>query len=201
MAYQLNDNQQRKIKLWQMENNTEEKVEQAAVPEEKKKSLNPKVFLIGLPLFIVQLLIVYFITANILLNKMGNAAGLNPEEEIASVNEATDSSENGEENIETGKFIFPIEDIIVNPAGTNGQRLALVSIGLDVGSEEEMTALETKNVMLKDMIISLFSSKSLTELSQPESKETLKTELAEKLKEILPDVNVNSVYFSKYILQ
>ena len=184
-----------------MENNTEEKVEQIAAPEEKKKGLNPKVFLIGLPLFIVQLLIVYFITANILLDKMGNAASLDDGNNGEKVEEESDSSENEEENIVTGKFIHSIDDIIVNPAGTNGQRLMLVSIGLDVGSEEEMAALETKNVLLKDMIISLFSGKTLTELSQPESKENLKIELIDKLKELVPDTKVNSVYFSKYILQ
>ncbi len=40
--------------------------------------------------------------------------------------------------------IFNIEDLIINPAGTSGQRLLLLSIGFSVGDEEKLNIIERK---------------------------------------------------------
>ena len=50
----------------------DESLEQiAAKPEEQPKSkFNPKILIFGLPIFVIQLIAVYFITANILMKKM-----------------------------------------------------------------------------------------------------------------------------------
>lgn len=170
----------------------------------KKDSVSLKVLVVGIPLFIVQLIAVYFITANILMDKV---QGTTIEEaEAALVDESvTESDEVTADSTEKptviiGKYIYSVDDIIVNPAGTNGQQLLLTSIAFDLGSEEDKNNLEGKDVVVKDMIISVLSSKTISLLSNTSYKDSLKSEISEKLTEFVPDAHVNRVYFSKYII-
>ncbi|MAT57530.1 MAG: flagellar basal body protein FliL [Ignavibacteriae bacterium] len=184
-----------------MNENVDEKL---SLPEAKTSSaINPKIFLIGLPLFIIQLIVVYFVTANILLNKGTNA---NPVIDPSGFEVVEESPEETEEtkkldSVEVGKHILNVDDMIVNPAGTKGQRIMLVSMGFDLASEEELKTLESKNVILKDLIISTLSKKTLAELSNYSFRDTLKIELSSNVSSMFPEVKVNNVYFSKYIIQ
>jgi len=162
---------------------------------DSKKGFNPKVLIIGLPLFIIQLLAVYYVTANILLTKIIEQQGLVANSEADSID--ADLQEKKEP---TGTHIFKIEDIIVNPAGTGGQRIMLVSLGIDVESEEAIKTLEGKVVIVKDMIIETMSSKTMAELGEIGFKEILKTELITRLNELIKDVKVNNIYFDKYVI-
>ncbi|MFH1194289.1 MAG: flagellar basal body-associated FliL family protein [bacterium] len=172
-----------------------------SVKAESKRGINPKVFLIGLPLFIIQLVIVYFVTANILMNKAEGSGGQSNHESEEAVDSSAENAAVDSVKVVGGEHIYSIDDIIINPAGTDGQRLMLLSVGFDVESEEQSKMLESKTVILKDMIISTVSSKTLTMLSQFGYKDTLKTELSHNLNGLFPKVNVLNVYFSKFIIQ
>ncbi len=166
----------------------------------EKKSINPKVFLIGLPLFILQLVIVYFVTANILLTKFENNPQALSGEQSSKPEEKTESKEDEDSEIVLGQHIYSIDDIIVNPAGTNGQRLLLVSLGFDVATEQEFSSLQSKELLLKDMVISTLSEKSMSDLGRLGTKDSLKVEITKKLASTMPDIKVNQVYFSKYVI-
>jgi len=165
------------------------------VPE--KKGFNFKVILIGLPLFIVQLALVYFITATFLVKSAPATHNSNSEEHIEE-SEESEESEDGEHKV--AQHIFNIEDLIINPAGTSGQRLLLLSIGLGVSDEEKLNLLKENEVIIKDLVISSVAQKTLSSLSKVELKDSLKVELAKKINEAYPKAKVKNVYFSKYLI-
>lgn len=179
----------------------------------KKPSMfNPKVLMIGLPIFIVQLVAVYFITANVLLS--GHSKSSDSEEsktEEVTEEGSGESSEGhggegekneGKEGENSGSaLIFALDDMIVNPANTNGKMLLLASLGLAVESEESKKSLEEKQVIVKDAVISVLSSKNVGQLSSSTYRDTLKTEILKNLSTQLPGSKVNNIYFSKFIIQ
>ncbi|MBI5726904.1 MAG: flagellar basal body-associated FliL family protein [Ignavibacteriales bacterium] len=181
----------------------DEKIDSKEIGESRKAGLNPKVFIIGLPLFIVQLVVIYFITANFLLSRWSSLAEGDGEgsqtEEVHGEKKTKKKAKSGEE-VE-GKFFFSVEDIIINPAGTNGQRLMLTSVGFSVPTEEQKKGLEEKEVLLKDIVISTLSSKTLSELNQVGYKDSLKVELTRIITERIPELELSDIYFSKYIIQ
>ncbi|MDP4116599.1 MAG: flagellar basal body-associated FliL family protein [Bacteroidota bacterium] len=166
----------------------EEKLEAISEPKAGKS----KLLVIGLPLYIVQLVLVYFITANVLLGKMQPASG-NAKEEGKETAKT--------EKTEIGKFIYSIQDVTVNPALTDGKRYIQVSVGFDLGSEEQKNSFKEKEDLIKDVLNSTFSSKTLDQLTSPSFKDTLKVEISGRVKKVLSNVTINSVYFSKYIIQ
>ncbi len=171
--------------------------------EEKKKVEEPKMpkseggskmksLIIGLPLYVIQLIAVYFITANLLMDKYADQQKINLANKVEVVEEKTPEK--------TEHFLYPLNDIVVNPAGSNGSSLLMVSIALDVGSEEQINEMKAKDVIIKDNVISVLSSKHLQQLSDPSFRDSLKKQISYNIKELLPDVELRNVYFSKYII-
>jgi flagellar FliL protein len=173
----------------------EEEAKKETNQGKSKKGINFKVILVGLPLFVIQLVLVYFITANFLVK---TTLDTEPAENSNVANENLD--ENSEESESTTQQIFNIEDLIINPAGTSGQRLLLMSIGFGVSDEEKLNLLRENEVVIKDMVINTVSQKSLATLSKIELKDSLKVELAEKINSSFPQADIKNVYFSKYLI-
>ncbi|MHB1687323.1 MAG: flagellar basal body-associated FliL family protein [Ignavibacteriaceae bacterium] len=163
----------------------------------EKSSVNLKILLIGIPIFIIQLIAVYFITANILMKKLeGQTVAVN-KDTVKSV-QASNTQNNP---VDLGKFIYSIDDIIVNPADTDGKRLLLTSVGFDLPKVEMENEMKSREAMVKDAVISTLSSKDIVKLDDTAYRDTLKMEITGKLKKLIPGVTINNVYFSKYILQ
>ena len=110
-------------------------------------------------------------------------------------------SEQGGEGKELGKFLYSVDEVIINPNGTDGKRLLLTSVGFDINSDAGQKELKEKEILVKDIVISVLSSKNITQLNDVAYKDTLKIEIKNKMKEKIPSVKVNEVYFSKYIIQ
>jgi len=169
----------------------EEKIEKPA-----KKGFNVKVIVIGLPLFIIQLVLVYFITATFLV-QTPEVKGETSNADVENSNEKADSEG---KDFKEASHIYSIEDLIINPSGTNGQRLLLLSVGFGVPTEEKATLLKDNEVVIKDLILNTVSQKTLGTLSSIDQKDSLKVELADKINKKLPNADIESVYFSKYVL-
>jgi len=171
--------------------------------KEKKGGGAMKMIIIGIPLFIIQAVAIYFVLGNFLLDRfeteIRETAGVT---EGQSEEGASNSHEkNDGEEVELGKFIHSVEDIIVNPAGTDGKKLVLASLGFDVNSEEALKELEEKNIIVKDIIISIMSRKRLSQLKKVTYKDSLKVQITESVENFIPDLKINRIYFSKYIIQ
>ncbi len=173
----------------------EEKKEKKEIKEKKEGGgFNPKILIIGLPLFVVQLIAVYFITANFLMDKFAqNSAYENLAEDVQIVEEVPE--EESQENV-----LYSINDLVVNPLNSRGGKLLLVSLSFELPTEDEKLLFASKDVIIKDKIISILSEKTQDELSKPSYKDTLKIQLSASIKNLLPDVDVNNIYFSKFIV-
>jgi flagellar FliL protein len=177
--------------------------ENEEIKVEKKSSPITKIILFGVPAFIVQLILVYFITANILINKVNNGAATGHGEETVSEESSghEEGGEEGEGSSSSGQFIYSIDEVVVNPANTNGRQLLLTSLAFDLASEENKTELEGKEFLVKDMIISVLSSKSPRFLNDITQRDSLRNEISNKIEGFIPGIKIKKVYFSKYILQ
>ncbi len=97
--------------------------------------------------------------------------------------------------------IFMMEDIIVNPAETGGTRFLSVSIGFDVGSGKTASMLKEREAIIKDALITILSSKTISQLSDPKEKEITRYQIKKRVEHILSVEDIAAVYFTDYILQ
>lgn len=177
----------------------EENKELESAPSVPKKSggVGKKILIIGLPLFIIQLVAVYFISINILIPRIqSNASGHTG----ADSTHSAEQKKEPETKAELGKFIYSIDDIILNPAGTEGKKIFLMSISFDLNSEADKKTFEEKQIIIKDAVISTTASKSLTQLNNIAYRDTLRSEIVKEINTLIGSVKINRVYFSKFII-
>lgn len=176
----------------------ETKPENAPAAASAKKPMDmKKLIMIGVPLFIVQLALVFFLATKFL---APSGASHEPAKETEKATEQKSEGESGKEG-EGGASIFVVKDLIINPAGTNGTRYLLTTVGFEVSSPEAQKELEKKDMQVRDALNSVLGSKGLDELVNIEERPKLRDELSEKISEILKTGSLKNVYFSKFIIQ
>ena len=143
---------------------------------------------------VLQLVAAYFLVGFFL--KQGGSDAQSQTANAQTVNEAKKGG--GDPNFD---HVYVVKDLIVNPAGTNGLRFLLTTIGLEVSSEETVKELEKRDVQIHDAIIGILTSMTLPQLDDISSRDSLKVEIKTQINKDLTTGNVLNVYFSKFIIQ
>jgi len=168
--------------------------EKEETPEPKPTPAPPapkqKLLIYGGAVFVLQLIVIYFVVAKFIMP--------------ASAHQEPDNENGASEKEKTEKVephIFVIKDLIINPAGTNGTRFLLTTIGFEVSTPEAAKEFETREIQLRDILNSILTSKGLDDLANAQQRETLRTEIAAKARELVRNTELKNVYFSKFIIQ
>lgn len=173
----------------------------AAQPQAKSK-LSPKtLILIGLPLVMVQALMAYFVVSNFIGPQL-------PEQKPRPEEKKETDARGGQEKDLSTYVTYPVEDVIVNPAETGGQRYLSVSVNIYVPQKfgEMVKDIDPE---IRSLIIGRISRKRLDELDDFKDQQILQEELKTDLNEVVkkffatkfPDMDIPRVVFSKYTIQ
>jgi len=155
----------------------------------KSEPLNiKKILIISIPIILVQIVLLYFLFAKFI--APGMSAQPHAKEEVTAENAVPEQTQ-----------VMVIKDIIVNPAGTNGTRFLLTTVGMEIPSPELKLELEAKEIQTRDILNTILTSKGLEELTVPQYKELLRKEILEKLNSTLTKGKIKNIYFSKFIIQ
>ncbi len=149
-----------------------------------------KLIVIGIPVFIAQFAAIYFIAGKLMGSPSASAATAAP----------VKAAEQQSAEPETEQ-LYVVKDLIVNPAGTNGTRFLLTTIGFEVTTAEARQELEKKDVQLRDVLNSILTSKGLPELVNVDLRPRLRDEIMDKVAALLKSGKMKNVYFSKFIIQ
>ncbi len=109
------------------------------------------------------------------------------------------SGHGGEE--EEGSLVYAIQDIVVNPAGTAGSRFLSISFGFDVGSDELWADFEDREQMVRDALITILSSKTVSQLTDAKQKEIMRYQIKKRLSKLLETEDLEAVYYTDFVLQ
>lgn len=96
--------------------------------------------------------------------------------------------------------VYEMEQLVVNPANTNGRRYLLVEISLEMVAED-IPKMETINPKIKQDMIETLSSRTVSQLTTSQERERLRKELSEIINSSLGSSSVHNLYFTKYVLQ
>jgi len=105
-----------------------------------------------------------------------------------------------EKPVDLGAF-YEIENITVNPSGTNGSGFLVASIGIQVRKEEDVQRIRQKNIMIRDAIITELGRKTVEELSKMQTREEVKQKIGIIINELIDKQAVKDLYFTEYVMQ
>ncbi len=97
--------------------------------------------------------------------------------------------------------MYPLDKFTVNLMSNNGSRYLVAKINLEQDSEQLTPELDKKTPLIRDIIISILSSKTVEEITTMKGKEKLKEEIKEQINKRLEDGYVKHVYFTQFVIQ
>ncbi|MCM2271321.1 MAG: flagellar basal body-associated FliL family protein [candidate division Zixibacteria bacterium] len=98
-------------------------------------------------------------------------------------------------------IVYSIKDIVVNPAGTAGSRFLSVSFGFELESPGLATEFEAREPIVRDVLITILSSKTLADLTDAKHKEVMRVQIKKRLSQVLNTEELAGVYYTDFVLQ
>lgn len=151
--------------------------------DNKKKGGKLKLILIPV-IILIQAVAAYYIVFNILLKHPNHV----------------EEPKRKKENLEVGIF-YEINDIVVNTSGSGGRRYFVIEIGLETRKQEVVDEATSKEIWIRDAILTLLTNKTTAELMDASARKMLKREVLGLINKKLVEGQFNNIYFKKYIIQ
>lgn len=98
-------------------------------------------------------------------------------------------------------LLYVIENLVLNPSGSNGSRFLLLSVAIGVSNEATMALLKARDPEVRDRILGLLGAKSVEEVWEADRREQLRQEVLAELKPLFPYESVRAVYFPQFVIQ
>ena len=96
---------------------------------------------------------------------------------------------------------YMLEELIVNPSGSNGQRFLVVEISLELYDAAHIELIEKEKQRIKHNMLEVLSSRTVNQLSQLSEREKLRSELATVTNQAIGKRSVRNLYYTKYVMQ
>lgn len=123
----------------------------------------------------------------------------NSEQSTAAEQPATPPS--GGNALQNNNPVVSLPPFMVNLADPLGRRYIKLTVDVEVNSPEAAAELEKSSPKVRDAVNMLLSSKSYADLAPSENKILLKSEIVERLNQILGGPKVARVYFVDMVIQ
>lgn len=96
---------------------------------------------------------------------------------------------------------YTLGELIVNPAGSNGQRFLVVELSLELRDEKHAELIDKNKEKIKHNMLEVLSSRSVAQLNKFEEREILRNELAEITNDAIGVHSVRNLYYTRYVMQ
>lgn len=105
------------------------------------------------------------------------------------------------EDVPSTAVVHPIENLVLNPAGSNGTRFLMVTATFEVRDGGADQRLKDREAEVRDRILSLLSKKTVEELTDVNAREPIKKEVLAAVAPLFPQGDVVKVFFPQFVIQ
>jgi len=95
---------------------------------------------------------------------------------------------------------FKVDNIIVNPAGSEGTRFLMASVTFELQDEKVAERLRERDFVVRDAVISVLENQTLEALTRPGARDSLKRRLAEAVRPFAGSRKL-SVFLPQFVIQ
>jgi flagellar protein FliL len=97
--------------------------------------------------------------------------------------------------------MFRIDNLIVNPAGSQGTRFLMVSIAVATPDAKVEALLRAREPAVRDAVISLLEKQTMQRLAEPGFRDSLKVSLADTISVIAGSASRLAVFLPQFVIQ
>jgi flagellar FliL protein len=96
---------------------------------------------------------------------------------------------------------YTIDNLVLNPAGTEGTRFLMLTLSLSPRDEAATELLKERDPELRDAVLRLLETKTVPELSDVTRRDSLKAQIQATLAKELPKGTLRKVYLPQFVIQ
>ncbi len=97
--------------------------------------------------------------------------------------------------------ILALEPFIANLADDGGRRYLKATFQIDFGKASVPSTMNARLPQVRDLLLTLFTSKTFDDIRTPEGKQQLREEIIARVNQVLDRDLVKAVYFTEFIVQ
>lgn len=97
--------------------------------------------------------------------------------------------------------VYQMDELIVNPLGSQGQRFLVVEISIELRNTEQIELIDHNMQKLKHNMNEALSARTVEELLQFSEREKLRYELKYIVNREIGEDSVRNLYYTKYVMQ
>lgn len=98
--------------------------------------------------------------------------------------------------------VYTVADMVLNPAGSGGQRFVMLSVAMEAKDSATVAMLEARDPEIRDAILALVGGKTVEQLAEVTAREPLKTEIIATVARITKKKKaVKRVSFPQFVIQ
>lgn len=109
--------------------------------------------------------------------------------------------EEGGHGEKSGGSVYRVDNLIVNPAGSMGQRFLMATVAFDFSDPKINEEVRAREVEVRDRIIATFESQTLEDLTRPGARDSLRSRLHAAVLPIAGEDAEFEVYLPQFVIQ
>ncbi len=129
------------------------------------------------------------------------AAGAKPEGAHDEAAKGEGGKKEGKEGKEGAAPMLLLDNIVMNPSGSNGSRFLLLSVSYELKDAATLEKLKTRDAEARDLIQRVMGRHTIDELIDVRNRDGFKTELVEATEAITGKASVHRVFFPQFVIQ
>jgi len=171
--------------------------------EVKTKKPNPwvrRLVMLGAVVLVIgiELGISYVLNKRVVVPKYFGEVKEKPEEKSG---EEKQEQKKEKDLAELNTNIYMLDNIVINPKGTNGTRYIAMAVGMGVHDPATLEELKNRDIQIRDAMNALLADKSLGEFVDMANRPKLKREILNTVNRKIEPNEVESIYFTEYVIQ
>ena len=115
--------------------------------------------------------------------------------------EGGDESHGGGHGAEEASSVHVVDNLVVNPADSEGTRFLLTSVAIQVVSPEDAELLSARDVELRDALIMILGGKTVEELTDITRRKGIVDQIFRSLEEITGPEIIQRVFIPQFVIQ
>ncbi|MBV9772640.1 MAG: flagellar basal body-associated FliL family protein [Gemmatimonadetes bacterium] len=110
--------------------------------------------------------------------------------------------ESGDEEAEGAEpAVYVLDDIVLNPAGTDGSRFLIARVAVTGKGETFAEKMKLRDSEIRDVVVRQLGAKGVPELADAARRDAIKKELLGTLQQRLPGSGIRAVLFPQFVIQ
>ena len=106
-----------------------------------------------------------------------------------------------EKGLENSSVTHAIENLVLNPAGSNGTRFLMVSATFELKDSGIENQMKEHDAEVRDHILSILGKKTVDELTDIAQREQIKKDVLESVGSLFAKGSVKRVFFGQFVIQ